>query len=75
MHEGGFCNVKIKSWQHNRNVVCKHDVLMKMITFVSSVSNHMYVGFHLLERMCHIQLVGAQRCWINEQDNFHLVGT
>jgi hypothetical protein len=47
---------------------------MKMITFTSSVPSYVYAGLHLLEWMCHLCLVGAQRCSINEDDDFHLVG-
>jgi hypothetical protein len=57
VHEGSFCIVKTQSQQHHRHVRCKQDVLMNMMTFVSSVSNHVYVGLHLLEQMCRLRLV------------------
>jgi hypothetical protein len=60
MHEGGFC---------------EQDALMKMMTFASSVPCHVYACLHLLERMCRLRLVGTQRCSINEEDDFCLVGT
>jgi hypothetical protein len=48
---------------------------MKRMTFASSVSSHMYDGLHLFEQMCHLCLVGTQRCSINEEDDFCLIGT
>jgi hypothetical protein len=47
---------------------------MKRMTFASSVPSHVYTGLHLLERMCHLLLISAQRCLINEEDDFRLVG-
>jgi hypothetical protein len=34
---------------------------MKRMTYASSVPSHVYVGVHLLERMCHLRLVSAQQ--------------
>jgi hypothetical protein len=47
---------------------------MKRMTFALSVPSHVYASIHLLERMCHLRLVSAQRCSINEDDDFCLVG-
>jgi hypothetical protein len=47
---------------------------MKMMTFTSSVPSHVYVGIHLLKRMCHLHLVGAQWYSIIEEDDFRLAG-
>jgi hypothetical protein len=47
---------------------------MKMMPFASSGPNHVYACLHLLERLCRLCLVGAQRCSINEKDDFRLVG-
>jgi hypothetical protein len=47
---------------------------MKRMTFASSGSSQVYAGLYLLEQLCCLHLVGAQRCSINETDDFHLVG-
>jgi hypothetical protein len=51
---------------------------MKRMTFALSVPIHVYVGLHLLKRICGLRLVGAQqqhvqlrlqmRCWWNSND-------
>jgi hypothetical protein len=74
MHEGDFCIVETQSLQCHHHIRCKRNVLIKMITFASSVSSHIYAGLHLLEWMCRLRLVGAQQCSVNEKDDFHLVG-
>jgi hypothetical protein len=46
---------------------------MNRMTSASSGPSHVYAGLHLLERLCRLCLIGAQRCSINEKDDFHLV--
>jgi hypothetical protein len=65
----------LKSSQHHRHVRCKQDVSMMRMTFASTVLSHVYTGLHLLKRMCRLRLVGAERCLINEEDDFCLVNT
>jgi hypothetical protein len=38
--------------KHHCHTGCKRDVLMKRITFTSSVPSHVYAGLHLLKWMC-----------------------
>jgi hypothetical protein len=46
---------------------------MKKMNFALSVPSHVYVGLHLLERMCRLRLVGAQWCSVNEKYDFRLI--
>ena len=43
------------------HVGCKRMMLMKRMTFASSVPSHVYAGLHQLERKCRLCLVGAQQ--------------
>jgi hypothetical protein len=51
MHEGGFCIAETYSQQHHRHVGCKHDVLRKRMTFISSVTG-MYTLVFIYSNGC-----------------------
>jgi hypothetical protein len=57
----GVCIAETQSQRHHCHIEGKQVVLMKGMTFASSVPSHVSVSPHQFERKCRLCLVGAQQ--------------